>query len=61
MDMLEKRVKSRFTQNVIYLPHPRTFETYVQVIRATLIGGTERQWKKYQDSVDVFHAAGADN
>lgn len=36
VDLLEKRVKSRFSQNIIYLPHPRTFEAYLGAIKETL-------------------------
>ena len=52
--MLEKRVKSRFSQNVIYLPHPKTFEAYVDIIQSALLGDNDpngRRAKKYVESV----------
>jgi hypothetical protein len=52
--MLEKRVKSRFSQNVIYLPHPKTFEAYVDIIQSVLLGGNELEGgrvEKYVESV----------
>ena len=37
MDLLEKRVKSRFTNNIVYLPHPKTFAQYVRVLQDALL------------------------
>ena len=53
---MEKRVKSRFSQNIIYVPHPKTFDLYVEVVRMALLGGAEaksnKSHKRYGESVE---------
>lgn len=57
IDTLEKRVKSRFSQNVICLGHPKTFEAYLDFIRTALEGAKAAAVaappKKYLQSVKV--------
>lgn len=55
VDLLEKRVKSRFSQNTIYLPLPKTFTEYCDTIKSVLDGDIKnsgKKWKKYHDSVE---------
>lgn len=37
LELLEKRVKSRFSQNIVYLPLPETFDEFIERIRANLL------------------------
>lgn len=38
LDLLEKRVKSRFSQNVLYLPQPSSFDEYQMTLQNALKG-----------------------
>ena len=37
LELLEKRVKSRFSQNIVYLPLPENFDEFIARIRANLL------------------------
>lgn len=56
--MLEKRVKSRFSQNIVYLTHPRDFDAYLAAVRDALVcpvlleTADKTARKRYVDSVD---------
>lgn len=54
MDLLEKRVKSRFSQNIVYLPNPKDFDSYVGAIREALISPllTVSSRQRYVESVE---------
>lgn len=61
LDLLEKRVKSRFSQAVLYLTHPRTWEAYRRAIEDSLCqpGGGQNgksvppAWQRYAESIAV--------
>ena len=56
MDMMEKRVKSRFSQNIVNVTFPNTFDGYKKVIEDALLIGANGQSmiaRKYRSSVIV--------
>ena len=51
---MEKRVKSRFSQNTVYIHLPRTFDTYLECISRMLLPTTaigNKKYKKYENTV----------
>lgn len=60
LDLLEKRVKSRFSQTVLYLTHPRTWEIYRRTVESSLCQRTDQDgesvpaaWRRYEESITV--------
>ena len=56
MDMMEKRVKSRFSQNIVNIAFPNTFDGYRKIIEHALLIGANGQSmlvRKYRSSVIV--------
>lgn len=61
LDLLEKRVKSRFSQTVLYLTYPRTWEAYRSTLEISLRqqgnrDGTDipASWRRYDGSIIVL-------
>lgn len=51
IDLLEKRVKSRFSQNILYCPPPRTEDEYLDYIKAVILPNSVSPSSKYYKSV----------
>ena len=51
LELLEKRVKSRFSQNIIYLPLPNSLEEFIERIKCNLIVENEEIYNK---SIEEF-------
>lgn len=61
LDLLEKRVKSRFSQTILYLTHPRTWEAYQGTLEVSLRqrGKWDQAeilatWRRYDRSITVL-------
>jgi origin recognition complex subunit 4 len=51
LELLEKRVKSRFSQNIVYLPLPDSREMYIDRIKANLMAPF---CDKYNEAIEAF-------
>lgn len=54
LELLEKRVKSRFSQNIVYLPLPPTIEDYLLRIKTNLMETNESTFEAYNSKMEQF-------
>lgn len=55
LELLEKRVKSRFSQNLVYLPLPESIESFMERIKKNLIIKNSNSIDIQSDSIDVYN------